>query len=200
MSERMGPRRAKHDWGEGPRREPGAGGASPAVLSIDRFIDQLCELELDPVLLRNDPRGEQWLPASLQRMVAEDPECARELDEFVAMELELFDMHEPSDAFFTRRVMDQLPEIEAIDDRRRTWILASAYALAIGVAYVLLGPLLSSGEISKFVASLERWQELRNWSHGHAIEGMWIALALLLTAGVLTLMPAGRRRTPDASV
>jgi hypothetical protein len=158
--------------------------------TLDRFVDQLCELELDPVLLRSDPRGERWLPASLRRMLAEHPECARELDEFVAMELALFDVHQPSDAFFTRRVMDQLPEIEAIDDRRRTWILASAYALAIGVAYVLLGPLLSSGEISTFVAPLH------DWYHDHAVEagGMWIALALLVTAGVLTLAPTGRRR------
>lgn len=160
----------------------------------DRFVERLCELDLDPVLLRSDPHGERWLPASLRRMAAEDPECARELEEFVAMELALFDMHEPSDAFFTRRVMDQLPDIEAIDDRRRTWILASAYALAIGVAYVLLGPLLSSGELSVLV---DRWYQdyaLRDWYQHHAMESMWIALALLVTAGVLTLMPTGRRR------
>lgn len=161
-----------------------------AAETLDHFIEQLCELELDPVLLRSDPRGERWLPTTLARMVAEQSECARELDEFVAMELALIDMHEPNDAFFTRRVMDRVPEIEAIDDRRRTWILASAYALAIGVTYVLLGPLLSSGEISSFVAPLH------DWYHDHAFEagGMWIALALLVTAGVLTLAPTDRRR------
>lgn len=168
--------------------------------ALDRFVDQLCELELDPEQLRVDPRGEQWLPASLRRMVREDPACAQELAEFVAMELSLHDVHEPSDAFFTRRVMDSLPEIEAVDDRRRTWILASAYALAIGVAYVLLGPLLSSGEIASFVSdSLHGWEPLHGFAHGHAIEhaleagGMWIAFALLLTAGVLVLAPTGRR-------
>ena len=36
---------------------------------LDRFIEQLCELELDPVLLRDDPGGERWLPASLLAMV-----------------------------------------------------------------------------------------------------------------------------------
>jgi hypothetical protein len=160
------------------------------VSKLDHFVEQLCELELDPELLRIDPRGERWLPADLRRMIEEHPECKREFDEFVAMELALYDVHEPSDAFFTRRVMDQLPAIEAVDDRRRTWILASAYALAIGVAYLLLGPLLSSGEISRY------FEPVHDWYHGGALEagGMWIALALLVTASVLTLAPAGRRR------
>ena len=166
-------------------------------MTIDRFIEQLCELELDPELLRSDPRGERWLPAELRRMAERDPECARELAEFVAMELALFDVHEPSDAFFTRRVLDRLPEIESIDDRRRTWILASAYALAIGVAYLLLGPVFSAGfswgEIAGYVAPVH------DWYHDHAVEagGMWIALALLgllVTAGLLTFAPTGRER------
>jgi hypothetical protein len=166
-------------------------------VSVDRFIEQLCELELDPQLLRTDPRGERWLPASMQRMIAEDPACARELEEFVAMELALCDVHEPSDAFFTRRVMNELPDLEAVDDRRRTWILASAYALAIGVAYLLLGPLLSSGEIASFV------EPVYDWYHGHALEAgsMWLSLVLLVTAGLLTLAPvfgANGRRRADA--
>lgn len=161
---------------------------------LDRFVEQLCELELDPQQLRSDPRGERWLPTSMRRMVEDDPACARELEEFVAMELALHDVHEPSDAFFTRRVMDQLPELEAVDDRRRTWILASAYALAIGVAYLLLGPLLSSGEIASFV------EPVRGWYQGHALEAgsVWISLVLLVMAGVLTLAPTGRRRADAA--
>ncbi|MFO7564465.1 MAG: hypothetical protein R6X02_17595 [Enhygromyxa sp.] len=154
----------------------------------DHFVEQLCELELDPELLRRDPQGERWLPAALRQMAKEDPACARELAEFVAMELALHDVHEPSDAFFTRRVLDRLPEIEAVDDRRRTWILASAYALSIGVAYLLLGPLLSSGEISSFVAPVHDWFHERAIGAG----GMWIALALLLSAGVLSLTPSRR--------
>ena len=98
---------------------------------LDEFVERLCELELDPQLLREDPSGERWLPASLRRMAAEDPECASELAEFVAMELALHQAHEPCDAFFTRAVMVRLPAVEAVDDRRRTWILASAYALGL---------------------------------------------------------------------
>jgi len=161
--------------------------------ALERFIDELCELELAPALLRRDPKGQGWLPASLRRMVREDPSCARELDEFVAMELALHDGHEPSDAFFTRRVMDRVPELAVVDDRRRTWILASAYALAIGVGYVLLGPLLRSAELAKRVASWVEPLHLNHegWAHGHAVEagGMWIALALLVIAGVLVLAP-----------
>jgi hypothetical protein len=164
--------------------------------TLEQFVERLCELELDPQLLREDPSGQRWLPAPLRRMVAENPDCARELAEFVEMELELHRAHEPCDAFFTRAVLDRLPPIEAVDDRRRTWILASAYALAIGVAYVLLGPLLASaGEVAA-------WMEpLHDWYHDHAVEagGMWMVAALLLTAGALVVLPAGgSRRSVDA--
>jgi anti-sigma factor RsiW len=164
--------------------------------TLEQFVERLCELELDPQLLREDPSGQRWLPAPLRRMVAENPECARELAEFVEMELELHRAHEPCDAFFTRAVLDRLPPMEAVDDRRRTWILASAYALAIGVAYVLIGPLLgSAGEVAA-------WMEpLHDWYHDHAVEagGMWMVAALLLTAGALVVLPpGGSRRSVDA--
>ena len=165
---------------------------------LDQFVERLCELELDPQLLREDPSGERWLTASMRRMVAEDPECARELAEFVEMELALTHAHEPVDAFFTRAVMGRLPAVEAVDDRRRTWILASAYALSIGVAYVLLGPVVQSvggtGEIAA-------WMEpLHDWYHDHAVEagGVWMVAALLLTAAALVVLPAGGRRSVDA--
>lgn len=159
---------------------------------LERFVDALCGLELDPELLRADPRGEAWLPDALRRMVGEDPACARELEEFVAVELSLLGMHEPCDAVFTRRVLDRLPALEAVDDRRRTWILASAYALAIGVGYLLLGPLLRSGELARAIAALHGLPA--GWQHAHAVEagGIWIALALLLLAAALVLMPTDR--------
>lgn len=156
---------------------------------LDPFIEQLCELELDPQLLREDPSGQRWLPRSLRRMAEADPACARELAEFVEMELALVDVHEPSDAFFTRCVMDRLPELEAVDDRRRTWILASAYALSIGVAYLLLGPLLSSGEVAGWV------EPLHDWYHSHAVEtgGLWMVAVLLVAACALVVLPTARR-------
>jgi hypothetical protein len=173
--------------------------------ALEQFVERLCELDLDPQLLREDPSGQRWLPASLRRMVAEDPACARELAEFVEMELELYRMHEPCDAFFTRAVLDRLPPVEAIDDRRRTWILASAYALAIGVAYVLIGPLLSSpsraAARADWAGQVAAWVEpLHDWYHDHAVEagGMWMILALLLTAGALVVLPSGDRRNVDA--
>lgn len=158
-------------------------------MNLDAFIEQLCELELDHDTLRDDPSGERWLPAALREQVRRDPACARELQEFVAMELSLYDVHEPCDAFFTRSVMDRLPDIEAVDDRRRTWILASAYALAIGVAYVLLGPWLGSGEVTGWFQSLQALGGERAIEAG----GVWMAAALLLTAAALVVMPTGRR-------
>jgi hypothetical protein len=162
---------------------------------IDQFIDQLTQLDLDPQLLREDPSGERWLPRSLRRMVSEHPACRQELAQFVEMELALLDVHEPSDVFFTRRVMDRvndIPGFEAVNDTRRTWILASAYALAIGVAYLLLGPLLTSGELAGWV------EPVHDWYHGHAVEagGMW--MVLLLAACALALVPAGGRLRADA--
>ncbi len=55
---------------------------------------------------------------------------------------------------------------------------------------MLLGPLLSSGELVRFV------EPLHGWYHEHAVEagGMWIALAVLAAAGILVLAPTGRRR------
>jgi hypothetical protein len=99
--------------------------------------------------------------------------------------------------------------VEAIDDRRRTWILASAYALAIGVAYVLIGPLLSSPSRTgarpewgaNWADQVAAWVEpLHDWYHDHAVEagGMWMILALLLTAGALVVLPSGGRRSVDA--
>ncbi|KIG13470.1 hypothetical protein DB30_08036 [Enhygromyxa salina] len=159
---------------------------------LDRFVERLTELDLDPELLREDPTGERWLPRSLRQLVTHDPACRQELAEFVEMELALLDVHEPSDVFFTRQVMDRLPTLEAVDDRRRNWILASAYALAIGVAYLLLGPLLSSGELTSWV------EPVHHWYHAHAVEagGMW--MVLLLAACALALVPAGGDRRADA--
>jgi len=158
---------------------------------VDAFLEALVELEPSPEQLRRDPEGRGWLPAKLRAEAEADPDCAAELAEFVAMELALFDVHEPCDAFFTRRVLDRLPEIEAVDQRRRTWILASAYALAIGVAYLILGPLLSAGTLSSWIAPVV------DWAGGQALAesgGVWMALALLTVAGALVFIPVGERR------
>jgi hypothetical protein len=156
----------------------------------DELLERLLELELDAHTLRDDPSGASWLPEDLCALVERDPECAAELREFVAVELELFAAAQPSDPFFTRRVLDALPPVAGVDYNRRNWILASAYALAIGVAYLLLGPLLSSGELASWFEPLGGWIE----SHAHAVEAgsMWVAVTLLLAAAGLVLLPLGR--------
>lgn len=161
----------------------------------DRFVERLLELELDARTLQTDPQGETWLPADMRAQVERDAECARELEEFVATELVLFDGREPSDAFFTKQVMQQLPSIDAVDDPRRTWILASAYALAIGVTYLLLGPWLGSGEFG------QRLGEWVAWSENLATEtgGAGLAIGLLLGTAALLVLPLGAgRRAADA--
>jgi hypothetical protein len=160
-------------------------------MSDESLLERLLELDLDARTLRVDPRGETWLPADLRARVEHDAELARELDEFVATELALFDVREPSDAFFTKRIMQELPSIDAVDDRRRTWILASAYALAIGVAYLLLGPWLGSAEFGVWLA----------WSERVASEagGAGLAIGLLVGTAALLVVPLGAgRRAADA--
>ena len=166
----------------------------------DRFLDRLLELELDARTLREDPRGETWLPADLRAAIENDPSWASEFEEFVATELSLFDVREPSDAFFTKRVMQQLPELNAVEDSRRTWILASAYALAIGVAYLLLGALINSGELGSTVAG-EWFASLSAWSESHASEagGAGLAIGFLVAIAALLVLPLGPgRRAADA--
>jgi hypothetical protein len=43
-------------------------------------------------------------------------------------------------------------------------------------------------------------EPLHDWYHDHAVEagGMWMILALLLTAGALVVLPSGGRRSVDA--
>jgi hypothetical protein len=158
----------------------------------DRFVERLLALELDARTLREDPRGDTWLPADLRAELERDESLARELDEFVATELELFDMRQPSDAFFTKRVMQQLPAVEAVDDQRRNWILASAYALAIGVAYLLIGPWLGSAELEQTLTTL------RSSVDQYAIEAGSAGLAIggLLLVAALLVLPVGPGRRP----
>ncbi|MCA9681423.1 MAG: hypothetical protein KC457_04440 [Myxococcales bacterium] len=161
--------------------------------AADEFLEDLIALEVDVDLLRRDPQGRSWLPASMRARIDADPDCARELAEFVTMELELHGVHvpqQPADVFFTRAVMQHLPKVETVDDRRRTWILASFYSLAIGVAYLLLGPLLSSGELAGWI------EPARDWVDAHAVEagGLWMTAAMLAVACVLVLLPTDRAK------
>lgn len=162
-------------------------------MSPGEFADALIELEVEPARLRMDPDGATWLPEAMVEMARRDADCAHELAEFVALELALHGGDEPEDPFFCRQVMDRLPEVHAVDDRRRTWILASAYALAIGVAYLLLGPALSQGHVASW------FDPVRGWYEGHAasVGGISLGIALLGVAVALVLLPAGGRRRAE---
>jgi hypothetical protein len=172
---------------------------------LERLRDALLELDVSPERLRADPTGASWLPEELRALVARSDECRFELTEFVAMELELFDDSVgPTDALFTARVMEDLPAVETTDAWRRTWILAAFHALAIGVAYLVLWPMLQGGELT---AALDQLHGLHDWraSIGEGalatavpVEWFWavgIGVACVLA---IPLLLGGRSRRVEA--
>ncbi len=119
----------------------------------------LAELEVDVALLRANPGGEGWLPAPLRERAASEPEVAALVREFVEMELELggalgrgeldgAPVHRPEDALFTREVVEALPD-ERGHRWRRTLVLATCHALALGAFWLIWG----SAHGQDFVAS-----------------------------------------------
>ena len=107
----------------------------------------LYELEVRSEVLRRDPRGLTWLSPNWQTSVQEDPRCQSILDEYVRDELELFDsVRERADALFTSRVVTATASTEILgagtDPMTRTWILASAYAVAVAIGCGLLSTLM----------------------------------------------------------
>jgi hypothetical protein len=164
-------------------------------MTLDAFCDALFELEVSHEQLIRDPRGLQWLPEALREAAERDPACRRELESFVETELELHLGAEAPfrdrahGALFTRRVMEALPERVALDTRRRTWILASFHALAIGVAYLLLAPALQGGSVLDQVHGL--------MDTGLGFLGGWVvgSAALVVTLAVVLPMAGSHRRS-----
>src|SRR5690606_29034839 len=50
---------------------------------VERLREALCELEVEPSVVRADPGGGSWLPAELLSWCEADPACREELREFV---------------------------------------------------------------------------------------------------------------------
>lgn len=145
----------------------------------------LLELDVSSEQLRADPSGRSWLPAELWAQVEHDADARRALREFVAFELEMFDdARRGSDALFTAKVVRALPQGERPDGMRRHVILASAHALAIGVAYLGLWPLYEGGYFQPWVSNAQGWIDTGVQSAG--VAGL-TGIVGLLAVGVLVL-------------
>lgn len=124
----------------------------------DALEDYLAELEVDAALLRRDPVGRTWLPRELFEIVQTDSHARVALRDFVHGELELFAAARAgADPFFTARVVARLPASERGRSERRTWILATCHALAVGVGYLLVRPALTAQGLSVALESVHGW-------------------------------------------
>jgi hypothetical protein len=171
---------------------------SPAVARLRGFLE---EADIPSGVLRRDPEGRSWLPSELRALVAADPTCHAELHRFVDREIELFgSVRQRSDALFTDRVLKAAAPVQiagaGLDSRYRSLILAFAYALATGVAYFMLAPLLG-------LAALRTWSEQLTEAVG-VDDGGYVgvrALAVLAVAGLVVavaFVPWRRHTTPPA--
>lgn len=177
---------------------PEAGRLSPSVARLRSFLE---EADIPSSVLRRDPEGKAWLPAELRALVAADPTCHAELRRFVDREIELFgSVRQRSDALFTDRVLKAAAPVQiagaGLDSRYRSLILAFAYALATGVAYFMLAPLLGLAALGSRTGQLV---EAIGVEDGGNIGGT--ALAVLAAAGMVVafaFVPWRRHTTPPA--
>ena len=108
----------------------------------DAFLEYLYELELGSETLRRDPSGTTWLAPRWREAVEREPALQEALATYVHEELELFEsVRVRADFVFTTAVVSATEPAEVLgfglDPRYRTWIVAGAWALAIGVAYLM---------------------------------------------------------------
>jgi hypothetical protein len=110
----------------------------------------LYELEVSSTALRRDPRGRTWLDPVWRAEIERTPALRAALDEFIEEELELFDsVRVRADFVFTSEVVTATESDSmfgvGLDPRHRTWVIATAYSLALGVAYLLWMQLVRDG-------------------------------------------------------
>ena len=158
------------------------------------FQAALLDADVDPEVLRRDPSGETWLPVDLRALVRDDAECRALVQEFSRAELAMFDGADlGNDPLFTARVVRSLPlplEGAGLALRRRRWILAAAYGMAVSSAYVTWWHF-APGQLSRWVSSAQLVLE-----DGARLGAVWaVAVAVLVAAIALTLP---RTHTPTA--
>lgn len=163
---------------------------------VERLREALCELEVEPSVVRADPGGGSWLPAELLSWCEADPACREELREFVAAELALarLSSDDGPDPFFTARVVRALPSRivgSRLSPRGRAVVLSAAWAAAGAAAWAVLSWL--SPE-ALWVAALEHAAAL----FGTGAMAVWqTALASVAVAvAVAVALASGRTHTP----
>lgn len=170
--------------------------------SVARLRSFLEEADIASGVLRRDPEGTTWLPPELRALVDAEPACRDELRRFVDREIELFgSVRQRSDALFTDRVLRAAAPVQiagaGLDRRYRSYILAFAYALATGVAYLMLAPLLGvaalgtwSGQLAEVVGADE------GGSAGQRAVAVIVGAVVLVAA--VAFVPWRRHTTPPA--
>jgi len=170
-----------------------------AVARLRSFLE---EADIPSSVLRRDPEGTTWLPAELRALVDADPACHVELRRFVDREIELFgSVRQRSDALFTDRVLRAAAPVQiagaGLDRRYRSYILAFAYALATGVAYLMLAPLLGlaalgtwTGQVAEVVGGEE--------GGGAGLRAVAVLVGAVVLVAAVAFVPWRRHTTPPA--
>jgi len=165
--------------------------AKPTVEALE---EHLYSLELRLAELRAGPNGEGWLGDPWLRIVRREPALLAVVRRFVEEELELYDsLRGQADAFFTARVIEATSPVEVagigLAPRYRSWILASAYALALGVASMIAVPWLKGQGGMSWSSSLH---EVVSHGVGEPSERGWFLLLAAALAIVVVLIVGAR--------
>lgn len=174
---------------------------TPEPRSIEALEEHLYSLELRPAQLRRDPDGATWLGAEWAALVRDDPRLRAVVHRFVEEELELYDsVRGQADAFFTARVIAAASPVEiagaGLAPRYRSWILAFAYAMALGVAAMVFLPWLKGHGVPSIS---ESFHELIAHELGGEGAGSWLIAGGLTLAAVVVasgIVARGRATPP----
>lgn len=180
---------------------------------VARLRSFLEEADIPSGVLRRDPQGMSWLPAELRALVEAQAACRDELRRFVDREIELFgSVRQRSDALFTDRVLRAAAPVQiagaGLDRRYRSYILAFAYALATGVAYLMLAPLLGVAVLGTsvgtfFGSSFGSWtgqlaEVVSSEEGGIGLSAVAVLVGAVVLVATVAFVPWRRHTTPPA--
>ncbi len=175
----------------------------PELSPVARLRCFLEEADIPSGVLRRDREGSTWLPAELRALVAADPQCHEELHRFVDREIELFgSVRQKGDALFTDRVLKAAAPVQiagaGLDSRQRGLILAFAYAMATGVAYLMLAPLLGLAALGTWTDRLASAVGVEDGSGAVGVRAAMVLIGAAILVVAVAFMPSRRHTTPPA--